>query len=140
MDNMPRWLAHFVSKAHPKIAEAAILDYEASEAWKRMDAAHTRAYDRYGGRVFKARLRGQVLPEYVTRAWDAHLRRHEAQLHRVARLWAHAEEEHDKASIEVHGALPPLRDTGGELLRFTCTQAGPCAWHRERGRPLRSWE
>lgn len=140
MDNMPFWLSKLVSKAHPKIAHAAILDYEAAQEWWRMDGIHSRAWDRYGGRVFKAKLRGQEVPAYVTRAWEAHLKRHEAHALRVAKLWAHAEEEHDRAMLFVHGVLPPLHDSGGELLRFKCTTAGPCAWHREHGRPERSWE
>jgi hypothetical protein len=140
MDNMPYWLATIVSKAHPKIAEAAILDYKAAQEWRRMDGIHARAWDKYGARVFKAKLRGQEVPAYVTKAWEGHLKRHEAMQLQVAKLWAHAEEEHDKAVLEVHGKLPPLHDSGGELLRFKCTTAGPCAWHREHGRPERSWE
>ena len=140
MDDMPYWLSRLVSKSHPKIADAVILDYEAAQEWRRMDGIHARAYDRYGGRVFIAKLRGQTLPAYVTRAWEAHLKRHEAHGLRVAKLWAHAEEEYDKAVLEVHGKLPPLHDSGGELLRYKCTTAGPCAWHREHGRQGRTWE
>jgi hypothetical protein len=62
MDNMPFWLSRLVSKSHPKIAHAAILDYEAAQEWRRMDGIHDRAWDRYGGRVFKAKLRGQEVP------------------------------------------------------------------------------
>lgn len=138
--DIPFWLARLVSTAHPKIAHAAMLDYEAAMKWRRMDGIHSRAWDKYGGRIFKAKLRGQEVPAHVTKAWEGHMKRHEARMEQVAKLWAHAEEEHDKAVLEVHGALPPLHDSEGELLRFKCTTAGPCAWHREHGRQGRTWE